>query len=967
MKAKQIGLTQYNDAILSIYGANPVATLKEAKGATTTAPDLKKDNVKKKSQPKSGTLVKETLRLRNTAVLNLKLAKNIQKYEKERLSRLSALLDKDKSSKGGEGGEGEEDTDDPKKLEKKSPWWRKFLRKFRNFAKGLLKKLFKKFVPRRVRARGRLLARRIRRFKRVVKANIKRRWRNFTKPFRQAQRFIANTTAPLRRRLGTGFKRAQRNLTKPFRQAKRFAETAVKNPRKALQQTQRALNTAKNVAAGAATRVNQFVSPGIKAGREFAGQKLTQGRKALEGGIDTARSIWNFGTEMLQQASGKKPNLSGGNRFGFLNRFSGIGQKLNQGRQALMGGIDIAVKKGQQIGEAVAATWTKWSNVVKDPKTWTKIKDSVVGGYEKLKGAAKKLYDDFITWLAGTKWFREMIESRIGKKVAQMIVEKGGKIALKKILTRLVIGLGTVMALWEAVDDWARGDYEGAALAAIGALPLVGLVAVVVDILRDLFPKTWESVVSQITGQDAETRSKNIKDATDDLMMNPVDSTTGGNDIADGIPMAADGMVTDNQPQLVIVGDGGEEEFIVPKSKLAQFLGSDTALEFLNFGGSQVVSTVNEYLKKLGIAGEAAGQISELKDAQDLPKKATNNVKNVKPFGSAIADISGKIMKFIIKSVESLIEPLKNIMDWLKKNVLDNPIVKGITGAVGAIGSHIFGGNPAAAATMNSNFNLDLSGMSADGVFNTGLKTGKAAYIGGSSDYHIDTKFNASLSMEEKVAMMDQLAAGYAAQGRNIEFSNSMIANTLYDPKASFEEKSALLQKAFEAHNLPRGRAIDQGGFNSIDYYAPLATDSQATGGRGRFRDSVVGQDILIPTIGGTDVNYAQGGAYGAFVTLTDDQGRVILKTGHGDTRTAKSGSVDVSALNKDDAVGEDPNDMEDDNILSQMLQQQLAQQANAQTQPSTLPMPIPLGSVPAFMLPRTNTPAWGHAAVHGN
>lgn len=951
MKAKQIGLTQYNDAILSIYGANPVATLK---GATTTAPDLTKDNVKKESEPKSGTLVKETLRLRNTAVLNLKLAKNIQKYEKDRLSKLSAVLDKDKSSKGGEGGEGEEDETDPKKLDKKSPWWRKFLRKFKNFAKGLLRKLFKKFVPRRVRARGRLLARRIRRFKRVVKANIKKRWRNFTKPFRQARRF----TQPFRRSVGTRFRRFRRNLTRPFRQAKRFAETVVRDPKRALLQTQRALNTAKNVAAGAATRVNQFVSPGIRAGREFVGQKLTQGRKALEGGVDTARSIWNFSTEMLQQASGKKPNLSGGNRFGFLNRFSGIGQRINQGRMALMGGIDTAVKKGQQIGEAVAATWTKWSNVVRDPKTWNKIKDSVVGGYEKLKGAAKKLYDDFITWLAGSRWFKEMLESKIGKTVTEKLIQKGGKLALKKILTRLVIGLGTVLALWEMVEDWARGDYEGAALAAIGALPVVGLVAVVVDILRDLFPKSWESIVSQITGQDAETRSKNIKDATDDLLMNPVDSTTGGNDIADGIPMAADGMVTDNQPQLVIVGDGGEEEFIVPKSKLAQFLGSDTALEFLNFGGSQVVSTVNEYLKKLGILGETAGKISELKDAQDLPKKSTNNVKNVRPFGSAIQDISGKIMKFIIESFESLVEPLKNIMNWLKENVLDNPVVKGITGLLGRIGSHIFE-SPAAAATMDD-FNLNLSGMSADGVFNTKMKTGKSAYIGGSSDYHIDTKFNASLSMEEKVAMMDQLAAGYAAQGRKIEFSNSMIANAVYDPNASMEEKSALLQRAFEAHNIPRGRAIDQGGFNSIDYYAPLI-------GENRFGSSVEGQDILIPTIGGSKVNYAQGGGYGGFVTLTDDQGRVILKTGHGDTRTTRSGSVDVSALNKDDAVGEDPNTMEDDNIMATILQQQLAQQqANVQTQPSILPMPIPLGS-PAFMLPRTNTPAWGHAAVQGN
>ena len=43
--------------------------------------------------------------------------------------------------------------------------------------------------------------------------------------------------------------------------------------------------------------------------------------------------------------------------------------------------------------------------------------------------------------------------------------------------------------------------------------------------------------------------------------------------------------------------------------------------------------------------------------------------------------------------------------------------------------------------------------------------------------------------MEEKVKMMDQLAAGYAAQGRNIEFSNSAIANTIYDPNASLKKR----------------------------------------------------------------------------------------------------------------------------------------------------------------------------------
>lgn len=179
-----------------------------------------------------------------------------------------------------------------------------------------------------------------------------------------------------------------------------------------------------------------------------------------------------------------------------------------------------------------------------------------------------------------------------------------------------------------------------------------------------------------------------------------------------------------------------------------------------------------------------------------------------------------------------------------------------------------------------------------DGTFNTGLKTGKSEYIGGSDDYHIDSQFKSSLSMEEKVKMMDQLAAGYAAQGRNIEFSNAAVANSIWDPNASYEDKAALLQRAFEGHQIPRGRAIDAGGFNRIDYYAPLIEDSQATQGKGRFGSSVEGQDILIPTLGGTAVDYSSGGNYGAFVELKDKDGNIIFRTGHGDIRGAKSGSV---------------------------------------------------------------------------
>lgn len=933
MKAKQVGLTEYNDIILSVYDANPIVNV--SKAVTKNAPEPKATT--KKVVPKTGTLVKQTLRLRNTAVLNLKLAEKIFKYEKQRLSKLESYLAPVKSSE--EGSKEEEEKEEDKKKKKKNSRW---LRRFGRGLRRLINKLFKKLIPRRTRARGRLLRRRVNRFKRRVKLNIKKQWRKFTKPFRQLRRF----TQPFRRNVATRFRRFRRNLTRPFRQAQRFGRTIVKDPRRALQQTQKAFNTAK-----------QFASAGAKVAKQFAGNKITQARKFAVSGYNEVRSGVNFARDMLGRAGFKGPKLpsfGGGGGGGFFSRFSGLGEKIKQGKNAVLGGLDAVTTFGGKVVKSVSATVGRWKNVLTDPKTYAAIKNGAATAWNNVKGATKKLYDDFFAWLAGTKQFRNLIESKIGKKITEKLIKKGGKKVLVKILGRLVIGLATILALWDMVTRWTEGDYEGAAIAAISALPVVGLVAVVVDILRDLFPKSWESMVSQITGKDKEQRNVDIKSGFDKLAT-PMENA-GGNDIA-GVPMAADGMVTGNTPQLVIVGDGGEEEYIVPKSKLAYFLGSDTALDFLNFGGSQLLSTVKDYINKAGI-GTQASSIKELAFANELPSAITNNVKGISSAGISVGNIADRILEFLREGFESILNPLKGIFNWVKENVLNNPIVKGLT----AIGSHIFGARPAAAATMD-NFNLDLSGMSADGVFNTKMKTGKSAYIGGSDDYHIDTKFNSSLSMEEKVAMMDQLAAGYAAQGRNIEFSNNAVANTIYDPKASMEVKSAILQKAFEAHNLPRGRAIDQGGFNSIDYYAPLAADSQATKGKGRFRKSVEGQDILIPTIGGSKVNYAQGGGYGGFVTLTDDQGRVILKTGHGDTRTTRSGSVDVSALNKDDAVGEDPSDM-DNNIFAQMLQNQIASKQNPPT-PQILPFPIERGSSMNRSL--FNTPAWGHSGLIGN
>ena len=63
--------------------------------------------------------------------------------------------------------------------------------------------------------------------------------------------------------------------------------------------------------------------------------------------------------------------------------------------------------------------------------------------------------------------------------------------------------------------------------------------------------------------------------------------------------------------------------------------------------------------------------------------------------------------------------------------------------------------------------------------------------------------------MEQKIAMVDQLARGYAARGRKIEFSNSAVAGMVYDVNASPQQKAALLNKAFGAHSHSRHSKFD--------------------------------------------------------------------------------------------------------------------------------------------------------------
>ena len=175
-------------------------------------------------------------------------------------------------------------------------------------------------------------------------------------------------------------------------------------------------------------------------------------------------------------------------------------------------------------------------------------------------------------------------------------------------------------------------------------------------------------------------------------------------------------------------------------------------------------------------------------------------------------------------------------------------------------------------------------------AYSTGLKTGPPQYIGGSSEYHIDTKIKADIPMSQAVAMVDSMAKAYEKVGREIEFSNQAVAGEIYNHNAPYNQKAALLERVFGAH-APRG------GWRSMDYYIPLK-------GKGRFDKSSEGAEIITPTIPGGQVEFHQGGRYGAFVVVTDANGNVISKTGHGDIRGARSGTVQIPRTNNTQSNG---------------------------------------------------------------
>ena len=263
-------------------------------------------------------------------------------------------------------------------------------------------------------------------------------------------------------------------------------------------------------------------------------------------------------------------------------------------------------------------------------------------------------------------------------------------------------------------------------------------------------------------------------------------------------------------------------------------------------------------------------------------------------------------------------------------------------------------------------------------TYNTGLITGPSSRIGGSSDYHIDTKLNKNLSYTQMINAMDNLAVGYLREGREIEFSNSGVAGLHWNVNLTPEKKLELIKRVIAAHSHSKSE-----NFYSLDYYTPMI-------GTNRFdkeNSKVEGAPILIPRIEGTTVQTltdpAETKGYGRYVEVRDEQGNIIMKTGHGDVRygpadgtieirpTSNSEDVKVvtpsseqkvssSQINKDIKVDPDSIEEEDAMMILNKLSESMQSVGTQSSMPMLLPIPVMMQNNGAT-IKNNNYNTWGH------
>lgn len=265
-------------------------------------------------------------------------------------------------------------------------------------------------------------------------------------------------------------------------------------------------------------------------------------------------------------------------------------------------------------------------------------------------------------------------------------------------------------------------------------------------------------------------------------------------------------------------------------------------------------------------------QHRETLETAGLLQDVTNKIHEL--FGKTQADVEN----YVAKLFPALMEGQTTHIDLTAAgNAILESIEKAIPGVVAAIDA-VKEAISSMALASAAGLAGGAGGTGQLGAFASGLFTGPRANIGGSSPNHIDTKISSSLSWEEIDAYFMQMAQAYESQNRRIEFSNSAVSGQVYDPNADQADRIALLQRAAAAHSHSRTQ-----GFHSFDYYVPLNGDARSESAN----SSSAGVEMMLPTVSGGRVEYGSGGRYGNFANIYDADGRMIIRTGHGDNRRA--------------------------------------------------------------------------------
>ena len=187
------------------------------------------------------------------------------------------------------------------------------------------------------------------------------------------------------------------------------------------------------------------------------------------------------------------------------------------------------------------------------------------------------------------------------------------------------------------------------------------------------------------------------------------------------------------------------------------------------------------------------------------------------------------------------------------------------------------------------------TGLSGGKAFDTGLRTGPAHLIGGSSEYHQDMAFGAGVPLKEQVALVRQMAQEYDKIGKAMVLSNNAVHGRVFPVNGSESEQTKWVTDARAAHRSRNGGT----GRDAIDFYTPSKQVALERGGKAALAHSsaVESTPMLAPVIPGAQREYFSGGRNGAGMRLTRD-GQQLFTLIHGRTDRAlpQNGAIPVAS-----------------------------------------------------------------------